>query len=138
MARESSNNFRPPCIPKVEYSPVGYHRSYIDRLGPVLVESAPHAVGSDMHPGSRGLSHGPGSELRHGRSVANTIGPYEDTRFPFARHPPPAGRSSGDIGARVEIHPPGHVPEHGKYVMHRIGEMGEEVALSDGEMNRAE
>ena len=119
-----------------------YPRSYIDRLGPSLAESAPQAVGSGTHPGSTGLFHGPGSEPPRGFGEADTIGPFEDTWVPFARPPLPVGQAtsyqpSGDIGARVEIHPPGHVPERGKYVTHRVSERGEEVALSDGYMNRA-
>ena len=113
-----------------------YPWSYIDRLGPVLVESAPHAVGSGTHPGSGGLLHDPGSKLPHGFTEASTIGPYDDTWVPFARPPPTAGQAtscqpSGGIGARVGIHPPGHAPERSKYVIHRVGERG-------GELNRAE
>ncbi len=120
-----------------------YRWSCIDRLGPFLVDTAPYAVGSGTHPGTGGLLNGPGSEQPRGISEANTIGHYDDTWVLFARPPPPVGQTtsyqpSGGIGARVEIHPPGHIPERGKHVMRRIGERGEEVALSDGEMNRAE
>ena len=119
-----------------------YPWSYIDRPGPSLAESAPQAVGSGTNPGSTGLLHGPGSELPRSFGEADTIEPFEDTSVPFARSPLPVGQAtsyqpSGDSGARVEIHSPGHVPERGKYVTHRVGERGEEVALSDGYMNRA-
>jgi hypothetical protein len=43
---------------------------------------------------------------------------------------------SGAIGAQVKPHPPTHVTGRGEYEMHCNGEGGE-VALSNGEMNRA-
>ena len=135
MARESCNNFRPPCIPELEYGPVEYRGLYIDPLGPFVVESAKKAVSSGTHPS---LVNGPDSEQPHGLGEANAIGPFEDIWVPFVR--PPAGQAtscqqSGGIGARVEIHPPTHVPERGKCGLYCIGEEGE--PLSAGEMNRA-
>ena len=141
MAHESCNTFRPPRIPEPEYSPVEYRGLYIDHLGPFSVESAQQAVGSGTHPGSRGLLNGPDSEVLRGFSEANTIAPSEDGWVPFVRSP--AGQATSyqpscGIDARVEIHPPTHVPGRGKYGLYCIGERGEEVAPSNGEMNRAE
>lgn len=145
MAPASYDNLRPPCIPELEYSPLEYRRLY---LGAFLVESAPLAVGSGTHSGSGmhprwgGLLNGPDSEQLRGFSESNTIGPSEDVSVPFVH--PFAGQAtsyqpSSGIGAWGEIHPPTHVPGRGKYGLYRIGERGEEVALSNGEsMNRAE
>ena len=151
MTPASFNNLRPPCIPELEYSPLEYRRLY---LGAFSVESAPLAVssgthsGSGMHPRLGGLYPGwgsllnvPDSEQLRGYSEANTIGPSEDVSVPFVH--PFAGQAtsyqpSSGIGAWGEIHPPTHVLGRGKYGLYRIGERGEEVALSNGEsMNRA-
>ena len=145
MAQELCNNFRPPGIPELEYSPMEYHELYIDHLGPFSIESARQPVrpglGSSTHPPSGGLVNGPDSEQLRCSSEENTIGPSEDAWVPFVC--PLAGQTtsyqaSGGIGAWVETHPPTHVPGRGEYGMYGIGERGEEVALSNGEMNRAE
>ena len=145
MAQELYNNFRPLGIPELEYSPMEYHGLHIDHLGPFSIDSARPPVcpglGSSTHPPSGGLVNGPDSKQLRGFSEANTIGPYEDVRVPFVY--PLAGQatsyqSSGGIGAWVEIHPPTHVPGGGKCGVYGIGERGEGVALSNGEMNWAE
>ena len=117
---------------------MGYCGLYIDRLGPFLVQQV---ISSGTHPGSGSLLNGPDPERPRDSSEENTIEPSEDIWVPFVR--PPAGQAtscqpSGGIGARVEIHPPAHVPGRGKYELCCIGEGEEEVALSSGEMNRAE
>ena len=113
----------------------------IDPRGPFSVESARQGAGSVTHPGSRGLlKNGPDSGQLRGFSEANTIAHFEDGWVPVVRAP--AGQAisyqPGGIDARVEIYPPTHVHGRGKYGFYCIGERGEEVALSNGEMNRAE
>ena len=105
---------------------------FLDSLGSFLVESAQQAVNSDTCPGSSGLSNGPDSERPRGLSDANTIGASEDIWAPFV--PPTAGQAT----PWVETHPPAHVPGRGKDGSYCVGEGEEEVALSSGEMNRAE
>ena len=141
-AQKLCNNFRPPGIPELEYSPMEYRGSYIDHLGPFSIESAQQAAcpsGTDRPSG--GLVNDPGSEQLRGFSEANTIEPFEDVWVPCVC--PLAGQAtsyqaSDAIRAGVETHPPTHIPVRGKYGMYGIGERGEEVALSNGEMHRAE
>jgi hypothetical protein len=114
---------------------------YVNHLDPSLVESSRRAVGSGTHPGSGGLSNGPGFERSCAFSEATFREPSEDVLVPVVRHPRgqvTSCHSSGGIGAQVETHPPAHVPGCGKYGMHCNGEREEGVALSNGEMNRAE
>ena len=138
---ELSNNL-PPWDPTLEYKPMEYRGLHVNHLGPFSVESAQHAVGSDSstHPGSGRLSNGLVSEQRRDFSEADPRGPSEDVWVPIVR--PPTGQatschSSGGIGAQVEV-PPAHVPGRGQYGMYCIGERGEEPALGNGEMNRAQ
>ena len=141
MAHESCNNFRPPSIPELEYGPMEYRGLYIDRLGPLSVESAQRAVCSGMHPGSGRLLNGLDSEQPRGSSEANTIGLPHDIWVPFVRAHAGQATScqrSGGIGARVEIHPSTRVPGRGKCGLYCIGERGKEVALGSGEINRGE
>ena len=144
MAQELCTDFRPPGIPELEYSPIEYDGLYIDHLGPFSIEPARQAVcpdlGSDGHRPSRGLLNGPDSEQLRGFSEANTIGPSEDVWVPFVW--PLAGQAtsyqaSGGFRAWMETRPPAHVPGSGKCGMCGTGERGEEVALCNGEMNRA-
>jgi hypothetical protein len=140
IAQRSSNNF-PPWVPALEYRPTEDRGLYINYLDPFSVESALRAVGSGAHPGSGSLSNGPVSERPCAFSEANPIGPPEGAWAPVARSP--AGQvmsyhSLGGIGAQVETHPPTHAPGRGKHGVHCNGEREEEVALSNGEMNRAE
>ena len=145
MAQEFRNEFRPPGIPELEYSPMEYHGLYIDHLDPFSIEyprkTACPDLGSGTHPLSVDLVNGPDSEQLRDFSEANTIGPYEDVWVPFSC--PLAGQATsyqalGGIGAWMEIHPPTQVPGHDEYRMYSIRKKGEEVALSNGEMNRAE
>ena len=122
--------------------PMAYRGFSIDPLAPFSVESAVSSgVGSGTHPGSGGWLNGPDSDQLRDFSEANTIGPSEDIWVAFVR--PLAGQAttcqpSGGIGVRVEIHPPTRVPGRGQYGLYCIGEKGEAVALSNGEINRAE
>ena len=142
FAQESSNNFR-SWDPAPEYKLMGYRGLYVNDFSPLSVESAQHAVCSDSstHPGSGGLSNGRVPKQPCAFGEAYPRGPSEDVWVPIEG--PPAGQampchSSGGIGARVEIHPPAHVPGRGEHGMYCIGERGEEPALGNGEMNRAE
>ena len=104
----------------------------LDSLNDFLVESAQEAVNADSRPGSSGLSNGPDSEQPRGLSDADTIGASEDIRAPFVR--PTAGQAT----PYVETHSPAHVPGRGENGSYCVGAGEEEVALSSGEMNRAE
>ena len=140
FAHELSNNFS-PWDPTLEYRLKEYRGLYVNHLDPFLIEYARHAVGSGTHPGSGGLSHGAVSERPCAFSEANPRGHFEDVLVPIVCPPPGQAmpcESSGDIGARVAAHPPAHVPGRGQYGMYCIGEKGEEPALGNGEMNRAE
>ena len=99
-----------------------------------MVESAKKAVSSGTYPRSASLINGPDSEQPHDLSEVNSIGLSGDIWVPFVR--PPAGQATPyGIGARMKIHPPAHVPRRGKCGLYCIGE---EVALSSGEMNKEE
>ena len=119
-----------------------YRRLYIDHIGPFSIESARQAAcpsGTDRPSG--GLVNGPDSEQLCGFSEANTIEPFEDVWFPCVC--PLAGQAasyqaSDANRAGVATHPPAHISVRGKYGMYGIGERGQEVALSNGEMHRAE
>ena len=141
MAREPCNILRWLGIPEPEHSPMEHRGLSIDHLSPFSVESAQQAVASGTHPGSGGLLHGPDSEQLQGFGEVNTIAPYEERRVPFVRLPAGQATSShpsGGIGAWVEIYPPTHVPGGGKYGLYSIGERGQEVTLSNGQINGAE
>ena len=144
MAQELCNNLLPPGIPELEYNPMEYRRLYIDQLGPFEIESGQQAVREDgTHPVSGGLVNGPGSDQSCGFGEVHTISPSEGAWVPFVR--PLAGQAtsrqaSSGIEPWVEawVESPSHVPGRGEYGMYGIGERGEEIALSNGEMNRAE
>ena len=145
MARESHNTSRLPCIPGLEYRPMEYRGLYIDHLDPFSVEFAQQDVSSGIvsgtHLGSGGHLNSPDSEQLPEFSESDTIESSKYMWVPFVR--PPAGQAtpcqpSGGIGARVEIHPPSHVPGRGEYGLYSTSERGEEVALSNGGMNWAE
>jgi hypothetical protein len=133
---ESRNNF-PPWVPALEDRPTEYRESYVNHLDPFSVEPARRAVGSGTHPGSGGLSNGPVFERPCDFSEANPRGPSKDVLVPVVRPPARQEMSYHGIGGRVGIHPLTHVPERGRDGMYCIGERGE-VALGNGEMNRAE
>ena len=147
MAQEFCNDFRPPGIPELEYSPMEYRGSYIDHLDPFEIESGQQTVRPGLedgtHPVSGGLVNGPDSDQSCGFGEVHTISPSEGAWVlsvrPFAGQATSCQASSG-IEPCVEawVESPSHVPGRGKYGMYGIGERGEEIALSNGEMNRAE
>ena len=140
FAEESSKNV-PPWDPAPEYRVMEYRGLYVNHLDPFSGQSARHTVGSGTHPESGGPSNGAASEKPCAFSEANPRGPPEDVLVPLVRLPTgqvTSCHSSGGIGARVEVNPPAYVPGRGQYRIYCISERGEERALGNGEMNRAE
>jgi hypothetical protein len=136
FAQESRDNI-PPWVPGIEYRPTEYRGLYVNHVNPFSIEPAPDAVGSGTHHGSGGQSNGPVFKRPCDFSEANPRGPSKDVLVPVVRPPARQVMSYHGIGGRVGIHPLTHVPERGRDGMYCIGERGE-VALGNGEMNRAE